>query len=182
MQNLITKNDCSLEFAGIGRRAFVNSLSGRLDLERDCAHYHCQELFAEVLKIWGDEPTISGPEKVHKTFNDLKSEKRAEVAAARYVKETGGFDFNGVKIATDRGSQALLTAAVVTARFDPEFKTKWKCDDGRFVTLDAMQLRAIGDAVTAFIESCFAHEAELCALVDAAQNAEELGAIDISFE
>lgn len=115
------------------------------------------------------------------TLAELKERKRAKIAAARYENETGGFDFNGVKIATDRGSQALLTAAVVTARFDPEFKTKWKCDNGQFVMLDAMQLLAIGDAVTAFIEGCFAREAELCELVDVAQNQEDLDAIEISF-
>lgn len=115
------------------------------------------------------------------SLDELKLRKKGEIAAARYEKETGGVEVGGAKIATDRGSQALLTAAVVTARFDPEFQTKWKCDDGTFVTLDAMQLRAIGDAVTAFIEACFTQEGELCALIDAAQTKEELDAIEITF-
>jgi hypothetical protein len=111
------------------------------------------------------------------TFDELKAAKYEEIAAARYAAETGGCTVDGVTIATDRGSQALLTAAVVTARIDPEFKVRWKCADGRFVTLDAMQLRAIGDAVTAHVEACFAREAELVELIDAAQTAEELAAI-----
>ena len=115
------------------------------------------------------------------TFDELKMQKKAEIAAARYEKETGGVEVEGAKIATDRGSQALLTAAVVTARFDPEFQTRWKCDDGTFVTLNAIQLRAIGDAVTAFIENCFAREGELCELVNAAETKEDLDAIEISF-
>ena len=111
------------------------------------------------------------------TLEELKAAKRAEIAAARYAAETGGCTVDGVTIATDRGSQALLTAAVVTARLDPEFKTRWKCADGRFVMLDAMQLRAIGDAVTAHVEACFAREAELIELIDAAQTPDELAAI-----
>lgn len=112
-----------------------------------------------------------------KTFNELKAQKKTEIASARYDAETGGCTVNGVTIATDRGSQALLTAAVVTARLDPEFKTQWKCADGRFKQLDAFQLRAIGDAVTAHVEACFAREAELVELIDAAQTADDLAAI-----
>lgn len=111
------------------------------------------------------------------TFEELKAVKYDEIAAARYAAETSGCMVDGVTIATDRGSQALLTAAVVSARLDPEFKTRWKCADGRFVTLDAMQLRAIGDAVIAHVEACFAREGEICEQIDAAQTPEELAAI-----
>ena len=111
------------------------------------------------------------------TFEELKTAKYDEIAAARYAAETGGCTVDGVTIATDRGSQALLTAAVVTARLDPEFKTQWKCADGRFKQLDAFQLRAIGDAVIAHVERCFAREGELCELIDAAQTADDLAAI-----
>ena len=111
------------------------------------------------------------------TFDELKAAKYEEIAAARYAAETGGCTVDGVTIATDRGSQALLTAAVVSARLDPEFKTQWKCADGRFKQLDAFQLRAIGDAVIAHVERCFAREGELCELIDAAQTAEDLAAI-----
>lgn len=114
------------------------------------------------------------------SFDELKAAKYDEIAAARYAAETGGCTVDGVTIATDRGSQALLTAAVVMARLDPEFKTRWKCADGSFVTLDAMQLCAIGDAVIAHVEQCFAREGELCEQIDAAQTPEELDAIQWS--
>lgn len=114
------------------------------------------------------------------TLDELKARKKADVATARYEAETGGCTVDGVMIATDRGSQALLTAAVVMARLDPEFKTKWKCADGSFKQLDAFQLRAIGDAVIAHVESCFAREGELCEQIDAATTPEELDAIQWS--
>lgn len=115
-----------------------------------------------------------------KTFDELKAQKKQDIAAARYDAETGGIEVDGVTIATDRGSQALLTAAVVMARLDPEFKTQWKCADGRFKQLDAFQLRAIGDAVIAHVEACFAREGELCEQIDAAQTPEDLDAIQWS--
>lgn len=114
------------------------------------------------------------------TLEELKAAKRDEIAAARYAAETDGCTVDGVTIATDRGSQALLTAAVVMARLDPEFKTQWKCADGHFKQLDAFQLRSIGDAVIAHVEDCFAREAELVELVDAAQTTEDLSSIQWS--
>lgn len=115
-----------------------------------------------------------------KALEDARQRKRDEIAAARYAAETGSIEVDGATIATDRGSQALLTAAVVMARMDPEFKTQWKCADERFKQLDAFQLRAIGDAVIAHVETCFAREGELCEQIDAAQTPEELDAIQWS--
>ena len=120
---------------------------------------------------------VALPKPPEPTLDELKAQKKVEIAAARYAAETGGCTVDGVTIATDRGSQALLTAAVVMARMDPEFKTQWKCADGHFVDLNAMQLRAIGDAVIAHVEACFAREAELVELIDAAETPEELDAI-----
>ena len=132
---------------------------------------YCREHGLE-LRDYGDRFEVYEP-----TIEDMRQLKKDEIAAARYAAETGGCMVDGVMIATDRGSQALLTAAVVTARLDVEFKTRWKCADGRFKQLDAFQLRAIGDAVIAHVERCFAREGELCELIDAAQTPEELASI-----
>ena len=176
---VINNNNCSIVIDGIGRRAYINSATGRADLARDLTDQ--KDLLAEVLAVWGDLPTIADdPEPPEPSFDELKAAKRAEIAAARYAAETGGIEVDGARIATDRGSQALLTAAVVMARLDPEFSTRWKCDDGHFVQLDAIHLRGIGDAVIAHVERCFAREGDLCELIDAAQTAEELDAIQWS--
>ena len=176
----ITKDDTSIVIEGIGRRAYLNSTAGRAALAQDLTGVDDAQL-AEVLAVWGDIPTVADdPEPPEPTLDELKTAKRAEIAAERYVAETGGIEVDGVTIATDRGSQALLTAAVVMARLDPEFKTQWKCADGRFKQLDAFQLRAIGDAVIAHVESCFAREGELCEQIDAATMPEELDAIQWS--
>ena len=140
------------------------------------------------LEVWASKPdgyyTRGEWSSMHPSpapsFDEIKMAKYHEIAAARYAAETGGCEIDGVTIATDRGSQALLTAAVVSARLDPEFKTRWKCADGHFVTLDAFQLRTIGDAVIAHVEACFAREGEICEQINAAQTPEELDAIQWS--
>ena len=176
--SIITHNNCSVLINIIGRRAYVNSPSGRAALLADCTAHEAKDVYNEVMAVWGENPT--GPDEPlppEPSLDELKAQKKAELASARYAAETGGCTVNGVTIATDRGSQALLTAAVVSARLDPEFKTQWKCADGRFKQLDAFQLRAIGDAVIAHVERCFAREGELCELIDAAQTPEDLAVI-----
>lgn len=181
MSNLITHNNCSIELGAIGRRAYCNSHRGRVDILTDCTEHNAMDVYAEVMTVWGETPTVSDePLPPEPTFDELKATKRDEIAAARYDVETGGCTVDGAAIATDRGSQALLTAAVVMARLDPEFKTQWKCADGRFKQLDAFQLRSIGDAVIAHVEACFAREGELCEQIDAAQTPEELASIQWS--
>lgn len=173
-QNVITPQTATIYLDEYNKTHFENSAEGREIMKTHLAMMGMTDIINEILSVWGEAPIVTDSEP---TLDELKTAKRDEIAAARYNAETGGIDLNGVKIATDRGSQGLLTAAVVTARLDPEFKTKWKCADGQFVTLDAMQLRAIGDAVTAHIEQCFSREGDLCELIDAATTPEELDAI-----
>ena len=49
------------------------------------------------------------------TLDDLKSQKKAEIAAARYERETAGVEINGITIDTGRDSQALITGAALAA-------------------------------------------------------------------
>ena len=115
------------------------------------------------------------------TFEELKAQKKAEIAAARYEKETAGVEVNGVLVDTDRDSQSLITGAALAAVIDGEYALNWKTESG-FIHLTAPEIIAVAQAVRAHVQSCFDREGELVALVDAAQNAEELNAIDISFE
>lgn len=169
----ITKEKAKICIDGVNFSFFKNTVEGRALLLSDCQRMGLMDAYEEVMQVWGDEP-------IPPTLDELKTAKRADIAAARYDAETGGCTVEGVTVATDRGSQALLTAAVVSARLDPEFKTRWKCADGHFVTLDAFQLRALGDAVIAHVEACFAREGELCEQIDVAQTPEELDSIQWS--
>jgi hypothetical protein len=115
------------------------------------------------------------------TFDELKTRKKTEIAAARYEAEIAGVTVNGVLIDTGRDSQALITGAALAAVIDSTYSLNWKTESG-FIHLSALEIIAVAQAVRAHVQSCFDREGELVAQVDAAQNAEELDAIDISFE
>ena len=102
----------------------------------------------------------------------FKERAKADMAAARFEAETSGID--GIK--TDRESQALITGAALKAMQDSTYSCRWKTESG-FVELTAPQILAIADAVRAHVQSCFDHESELVALVDAAETVEAVEAI-----
>ena len=116
-----------------------------------------------------------------KTLDELKVQKKQDIAAARYEAETAGVEVNGVTIDTGRDSQALITGAAVAAMLDDDYSLNWKTTAG-FIHLSAPEIIAVAQAVRAHVQSCFDREGELVARVDAAQNAEELDAIEIVFE
>lgn len=115
------------------------------------------------------------------TLDELKAQKKAAIAAARYAAETAGTTVNGITIDTGRDSQALITGAALAAMLDSEYSLNWKTEAG-FIHLTAPEIIAVAQAVRAHVQTCFDREGELVALVDAAQTAEELGAIEITFE
>ena len=110
------------------------------------------------------------------TVTEAKSAKKSEIAAARYAAEIAGVTVGGATVRTDRESQSLITGAALKALQDAEYVCSWKTDAG-FVELSAPQILAIADAVRAHVQSCFDHEADLVALIDAAETVEDLEAV-----
>lgn len=114
------------------------------------------------------------------TFDELKAQKKAEIAAARYDAETAGVTVSGALIDTGRDSQALITGAALAAMLDKNYSLNWKTTSG-FIHLSASEIIAVAQAVRAHVQTCFDREAELCALVDAAETKEDLDEIIISW-
>lgn len=178
----ITKDFCSVVIGTIGRRAYINSPSGREELRQDCEAQSASEILSQVLEVWGNASTVADePLPPEPTLDELKAQKKAEIASVRYAAETAGTIVNGTTIDTGRDSQALITGAALAAVIDSEYSLNWKTEAG-FIHLTAPELIAVAQAVRAHVQSCFDREGELVALVDAAQTAGELDAIDISFE
>ena len=105
-------------------------------------------------------------------LQDAREAKKAEIAQARYNAETAGIN----AIRTDRESQSLITGAALKAMQDSTYSCRWKTESG-FVELTAPQILAIADAVRAHVQGCFDREAELVALIEAAESPEELEVI-----
>lgn len=177
----ITKNDCSIVIRDIGRRAYLNSMSGRAKLFADCTAHDAKDVYEEVLAVWGEAPTVPDePLPPEPTFDELKAQKKAEIAAARYAVETAGATVNGVLIDTGRDSQALITGAALAAMLDENYSLNWKTENG-FIHLTAPEIIAVAQAVRAHVQKCFDREGELVALVDAAETKEDLDEIIISW-
>lgn len=178
---MITQIKCSVEIDGIGRRAYINSASGRVALLADCTEHNAMAVYEEVMAVWGENPTVPDePLPPEPTLDELKTQKKAEIAAARYASETAGTSLNGVQIDTGRDSQALITGAALAAVIDDNYSLNWKTESG-FIHLSAPEIIAVAQGVRAHVQSCFDREGELVAQVDAAQTAEELDAIAITW-
>lgn len=108
-----------------------------------------------------------------------KPKAKAELAAIRYAKETGGATVNGSPVATDRETQAKLIAVRIKAKENPAYTVNWKTPAG-FVSFDAPTIIAIADGVADHIQACFDREAALTASIDAAADQAALDAIDLT--
>ncbi len=129
------------------------------------------ERLASTLSFDGTSASVEYV-KIPHDMEHVKERKAQELAEARWRAETGGVD--GIR--TDRESQALITGAALKAMQDETYSCKWKTEGG-FTELTAPQILAIADAVRTHVQACFDREAELLALVDAAEDVAALEAI-----
>lgn len=181
MEQFITTASCSIVLDDIGRRAYINSTSGRAALLADCTAHDAKDVYNEVMTIWGETPTVPDePLPPEPTLDERKAQKKAEIASARYEREIAGVEVNGITIDTGRDSQALITGAALAAMLDENYSLNWKTANG-FIHLTAPEIIAVAQAVRAHVQACFDREAELCALVDAAETKEDLDEIIISW-
>lgn len=81
------------------------------------------------------------------------------LAARRFDVETRGISIEGMTIATDRQSQAMINGAVGFLSLSPASAVKFKTLEG-FIDLDLQALQAVAIAVAMHVQKCFAKEAE----------------------
>ena len=104
-----------------------------------------------------------------------------ELADLRWQQEGSGTTMGGNPLATDRTTQAKLTAAYVKASADPAYTiADWKSGPGVFAPLDATTIIAAADAVETHVQACFTNEATLSASILAATDMAALEAVDIT--
>lgn len=106
------------------------------------------------------------------TLAERREAANAAVAALRRDKIGGSAVIGGVHMWVDIESRANLTAAVLGAQLNPQVVVQWKTADGAFVSLDATQLATLATAVMGYVQGCFVREAELRALIAAAEDPE----------
>jgi hypothetical protein len=89
----------------------------------------------------------------------------AYAASKRFAIETAGITVGGTAIDTDRASQAQIVGAVAYVQQNPAAVFQWKAGPSTFVSLDAAAIVAVGNAVGAHVQACFAKEAEVDASI-----------------
>lgn len=87
----------------------------------------------------------------------LKAIKMGEIADARYNAEVGGVSVGGMRIKTDRESQAQLSSAFTSLSGGLIENTPWKSESG-WVEVTLEDIRPIAQVVAAHVRSCFALE------------------------
>jgi hypothetical protein len=138
-----------------------------------------RDMFADTTD--GDGVTTTKAEHEAAFFAVAKATKLAELATIRWGAEESGTTFGGNPLATDRTTQAKLTAGYAKAVNDTEYTiANWKFAAGVFTTLDASTIIAAANAVEAHIQACFTNEASLSANVLAAADFAALDAVDLT--
>lgn len=112
------------------------------------------------------------------TLETLKAVKRAEAAAWRYSVETSGVTLGGVRILTDRESQAQLSGAFTSLKNGLIDSVDWKAN-GVFRSFNLAEITMIASAVASHVQASFTSEKDLVELIDAVETVEELNAIVI---
>lgn len=148
-------------------------------------------LYVEFLAAGNEPEKVSGSKYISVTngvvsfdnalfFADAKLTAKNMLYRNRIAKDLNGVVVNGVKIATDEKSQALLGQAYIGAKNGLlENGTSWKTETG-YINITKEQIIAIYEAVFNFIKANFENEKAKYEMIEAATTLEELNAIDLS--
>lgn len=93
-------------------------------------------------------------------FEDPKTDAKnllAHLANLRYTVEVGGTIVNGIRVATDRHTQSVMTALYVTAQASPDEMISFKGSDG-FVRVTAGDMLSIIEGVRKHVQLAFQAE------------------------
>ena len=72
--DVVYENSALLFFAPDEKMYYENTPSGRAAILADCTAKQRLDLHEEVMKIWGDTPTL--PDPVPMTLDDFKTQKK----------------------------------------------------------------------------------------------------------
>ena len=123
----------------------------------------------------GSSGTMNKPVPI--TLDLAKANKMAELADDRWKAEVSGVQIYGATITTDRGSQSALNNANLALQSGAVQSVSWKAANETWLDLDATEMAAVVQAVTAHVENCFTTEKQLVSLVKAATTIEAVEAI-----
>ena len=122
----------------------------------------------EVLGEWTDP----------RELQEKKDDKWSEIKAARDAEEFSTFTWDSYTFQCDEVSQQRLQGAVLRAQIDPEQSVDWTLVDNTAQTFTATEIKQVGLALAAHVDSCHVKARQLRAQIEAATSETELTAIN----
>ena len=104
-------------------------------------------------------------------LEELRAEKKGELAAARWQAEVSPFDYKGHRFDTSERSQIKYLSV--------KEPTDWKTHDG-WIHMELVDFKSLVESYEEHVKGLFAKERTLCEAVEAAETAAALEAISWS--
>lgn len=146
-------------------------LAAALELVLPAAQYtgsltdNTQDAYNSI--IWDDpRPKPSYAAVLAADDTVTKTALKVYSARVRYIRQKGGFTYQGSKFTTDPGSITALTSAYSLAKANSSYSTQWKLASGDFISMNANTIIGAYTAISAFIETLFKAEATLSVAID----------------
>ena len=182
--NIINVDDCSIEIEGIGRRAYINSNSGRRDLLKDCTDYNRMDLYEKVIEIWGENPTIEDEVMPEKSLDDLKQEKLDELESRFTERVKGSFitdegykmQFNTDDSLKMFGAIQLLESTGVETGYITD------ADDNTHYEVPVSVMKSVQNQMLEKYAQCHLLKQQYRSMINEAKSIEDLTKINITFE
>lgn len=101
----------------------------------------------------------------------------AKIKAARNAEEFGTFTWNSHAFQCDERSQSRIVSAVQRAQLDAALTMVWTLSDNSTVSLNATELKQVGQALSSHIDACHVKARGLRDQINAAESEAELSVI-----
>jgi hypothetical protein len=109
-----------------------------------------------------------------KILSERKLSVISNLSKVRSRYESSGITVSGIPVKTDNNSQTKMIGVMMVASQNPNITVNWKAADGRFITLNALQIMNMVLAVKDHIQSCFEWESRIKERVLLSSNLSEL--------
>lgn len=111
-------------------------------------------------------------------LQELRQELKVLLAARRWQAECAGVAVPGIgPVRTDDRGKLMLTAAQAAG-----LPARWKCQDGRFVTVTADDVTGLFAQVALHVRACFDEEDRRCQAADAAPDLAALQQVEAGLD
>ena len=182
-ENIINTDDCSIVIEEIGRRAYINSNSGRSELLADCTQYNRMDLYEEVLNAWGENTTIEDEVIPEKTFEELKADKQNELNDAFNSAVEGSFTTTeGYKMQFNTDDSLKMFGAIQlleSSGLESGYITD--ADDITHYDIPLATMKSVQNQMLNKYAECHLLKQQYRALIEAASDEEALQDIEFEF-